>query len=111
MLYYGRDDGQFASQLLLLKAGNYELRMQVTRENKGEAESGLTWTLTCRPDAKQLLALNLSKANSRSGALVGRFTVPANCLAQQLSLNGIYSEFAKSEQVTIGNLQLVGGVR
>jgi hypothetical protein len=50
-------------------------------------------------------------ADDGTGALSGVFTVPPNCPSQQLVLNGVSREFAKSEQVTIGNLQLVRGVR
>jgi len=107
VIYYGRDDGQFASQLLLVAPGTYKLKMQVTRESSNEEASGLSWTVTCQPGAKQLLALPLTKANSRTGMLSGLFTVPADCPSQQLVLIGIAREFAKSEQAMISNLQLV----
>lgn len=111
VIYYGRDDGQFASQLLLLEPGKYELRMRVKREGAIMEASGLAWTVTCQPAAKQLLSLPFDKADRRTGALVGLITVPANCPSQLLVLNGTSSEFAKSEQVMISNLQLVGEVR
>ncbi len=111
VIYYGRDDGQFASQLLLLPPGSYELRMQIKRDGASEKASGLTWTLSCQPGAKRLLSLALANADSRTGALVGLFTVSADCPSQKLVLNGISREFAGSEQVMISNLQLVGGLR
>lgn len=111
VIYYGRDDGQFASQLLLLAPGTYQLRMQVGREGASEEASGLAWTLTCQLDAKQLLSLAFTKAEGSTGVLAGFFTVPPDCPSQQLVLSGTSREFAESEQVTISNLQLVGGVR
>jgi tetratricopeptide (TPR) repeat protein len=111
VIYYGRDDGQFASQLLLLAPGTYQLRMQVVREDPRKEPSSLAWTVTCQPGAKQLLSLALTKAEIRTGALASLFTVPPNCPSQQLVLSGTSREFAESEQVMISNLQLVGGVR
>jgi hypothetical protein len=87
--------------------------MQVTRDGgSGEEEaSRLGWKLTCQSGGKTLLALPLAQAAQGTGALSGAFSVPANCPAQLLVLNGVAREFAKSEQATISNLQLVGGVR
>jgi hypothetical protein len=111
VIYYGRDDGQFASQLLVLEPGTYQLRMQVARDGPSEEPSGLSWAVICQPGAKQLLSLPLGRAEGRAGAITGIFTVPQNCPSQQLALNGISREFAKSEQVKISDLQLVGSVR
>jgi hypothetical protein len=111
VIYYGRDDAEFASQLLLLSPGAYELRMRVAREGASGEASGLSWRLSCQPADKLLLVLPFTSADSRTGALAGGFTVPANCPAQQLSLSGASREFAKSEQVVVQNLQLVRGIR
>jgi hypothetical protein len=111
ILYYGRDDGQFASQQMLLKPGPYYLTMTISREGAPGETSGLSWSLTCLPDNRPLLNLPLAKANPRNGALGGEFSVTAECPSQLLTLNGVAREFAESEQVTISNLQLVRGVR
>ena len=110
LIYYGRDDAEFASQLLMLAPGTYELRMQVDRDGAGK-ESSLRWTLTCQPAPRQLLDLPLAQAKEPEGMLAGRFTVPANCSAQRLALTATAGEFATSEQATISNLQLAGGTR
>ena len=109
--YYGRDDAEFASQLLLLPPGAYELKMQVKRDGTGREPSLLRWTLTCQPGGRQLLNLSFAQAKEPAGMLAGRFTVPADCPAQRLALNATAREFATSEQATISNLQLVGGTR
>jgi tetratricopeptide (TPR) repeat protein len=111
VMYYGRDDADFANQLLLLPPGTYELRMQVSWENRSADSSGLSWKLTCSPVGGLLLGLPLEKADRRSGLLNGRFTVPANCPAQQLSLVGVAPELPAAEQVTVSNLWLIGGGR
>jgi len=107
LIFYGRDTAQFASQLLMLRPGDYELRMRVRRDSPSAEASRLGWTLTCQPGTRQLLDLPLAKAAKADGALAARFTVPANCPAQLLALGGISGEFPKTEQATIGNLQLV----
>jgi hypothetical protein len=107
VMYYGREDGQFASQLLLLAPGSYQLKMQVTRDDGGAEVSGLAWTLTCQPGAKQLVSLPLTQPTGHTGTITGDFVVPSRCPAQQLVLNGISREFAQSEQVTISNLDLL----
>ena len=110
LTYYGRDDAEFASQLLLLTPGTYELRMQVKRDGAGK-EPSLRWTLTCQPAERPLLDLPLAQAKEPAGVLAGRFTVAANCPAQRLVLKATAGEFAASEQATISALQLVGGAR
>ena len=109
LIYYGRDEAKFASQLLLLAPGEYELGMQVTRDGGGSrgGASRLGWTLTCHGGGRRLLDLPLAKADA-AGALAGRFTVPANCPAQLLVLGATPEEIARPEQVTIGKLQLRG---
>lgn len=107
IIYYGRADAEFATQLLLLPPGPYELRMQITRGAETALPSGLTWSLTCQ-GAQRLLQLPVAGRAGISRALVGRFTVPANCPAQLLKLSGTAREFAESEQAMIDNLQLIG---
>ena len=110
LIYYGRDNAEFATQLLMLAPGPYELTMQVRREGAGDGPSHLGWTLTCQPGKRRLLDLPLAKADA-AGALAGRFTVPADCPAQWLVLGAVAPEFARSEQVTISNLKLTRGGR
>ncbi len=111
LIYYGRDNAQLASQLMMLRLGDYDLRMQVKRDSGGAEASSLRWTLTCQPGTRQLLDLPLSETGKADIALAGRFTVPANCPAQLLVLEGTSREFARTEQATIGNLQIVERVR
>jgi tetratricopeptide (TPR) repeat protein len=106
VMYFGRDDAELASQLLLLAPGPYELRMKISWQNPNIETSGLAWTLTCSPAARPLLSLPLSAADKDTGALSGTFTVPANCPAQKLSLVGVAQELPVERQATISNLWL-----
>ena len=111
VIYYGRDEAQFASQLLMLQPGAHELRMVVRRDPAEGEDSQLHWTLTCQPGARRLLDLPLAKADTADGVLAGRFTVPANCPAQLLVLEATPRDVGRSEQVTISHLQLGPGAR
>lgn len=111
LIYYGRDNAEFTSQLLMLAPGTYELKMQVKRDDGGKEPSLLRWSLTCQPDGKKLLDLPLAQAKQPAGVLAGRFTVPAGCAAQRLALIALPRDFADSEQATISNLELVGEAR
>ena len=101
VIYYGRSNGEFAAQTLLLDPGNYVLAMQVEREGNPGAPSGLAWTVECARGARRLLTLPLGVM-----PLAGRFTVPAACAAQRLRLVGTARDGTASEQARIRGLRL-----
>ncbi|MDQ3077271.1 MAG: hypothetical protein M3Q83_00335 [Pseudomonadota bacterium] len=106
VIYYGREDAELASQLLLLEPGRY--RLSLTAAGDGAANSAVAWSLTCATANTAIASLPLSGATIGGQALSTDFSVPAsNCDAQWLRLIGSAAEFADSEQVTIGNLNIV----
>ena len=109
VIYYGRANGQFASQTLLLAPGAYELRMRVMRDsdNDSDESSGLTWTVACSTSGNVLLDLPIGAIEGAAGPIAGRFAVPAGCSSQMLKLAGTARDYASAEQVTISDLQLV----
>ena len=106
IIYYGRANGEFASQTLLLEPGDYVLEMQVEREGDAAAASGLGWYVDCALGSRRLLALPLGGAPGAARPLAGRFTVPAACPAQRLRLIGTARDFSKSEQAKVRGLRL-----
>ena len=106
IIYYGRSNGEFASQLLLLEPGTYQLAMQVAREGSAGSPSGLAWSVECASGAWALLSLPLGGAPGAARPLSGRFTVPANCPAQRLRLVGTAGDMSASEQARIAALRL-----
>lgn len=106
-VYYGRAEGQLASQTLLLAPGAYQLRMRVTRESDNDQPTGLAWTITCNKATKPLMKLSVGDAKGAPRPVIGTLSVPANCPAQTIKLVGTGSEYAASEQVNISNFQLV----
>lgn len=107
VVFYGREDGVLARQLLLLAPGPHRIEMQVTGDQARLA--ALRWTVRCHPGGASLLDLPLAPA--RQGRVLGRFTVPAGCVAQQLQLEGIGSEFPQVADAAISAfaLRLEGG--
>jgi hypothetical protein len=109
-VYYGRDDADLASQLLLLSPGQYQIRM--TASNDAAESSGLLWSVTCVPSKAVLASISLRAATAAGKRLGGTFTVPRQaCAAQWLKLSGTAKEFAQTEQVTIADFDVapVGG--
>lgn len=110
VIFYGRDDGDLAAQLLVLPPGQYRIAMVASSDSGGK--TGLEWTVICVPGKEQLASIPL-KAATVSGARLGAtFLVPGQgCPAQWLKLTGKAQEIARSEQATIGEFDLspVGG--
>lgn len=104
VIFYGREDGVLASQLLLLRPGPYQLAMQVAGD---VAHAGsLAWTLSCVGSNHPLTQLNLGAA-ARSVS----FTVPAGCPAQSLQLVGDAPDLPQPVDLTVSGFSLrkVGG--
>ena len=102
VIYYGREEAAFASQVLRLAPGRYRLAMRVD----GPAPAaGLAWTIMCLRGSAALLHLPVGIV--AKGDVAGNFTVPAtDCEAQTLELRGRPVELSGSVQTTITNLRL-----
>ena len=100
VLYYGREDAGFATQVLLLAPGRYRLSMGLTaREGDPQA---LAWTVTCVTASEHpLFELPLKGVQP-----TGEFVIPPNCPAQRLQLIARASESAERADLSIGGLQL-----
>ena len=105
VIYYGREDAELASQLLLLAPGQYRLQMHASGDAGGA--SGLAWSVTCLPGKTRLASVPLNGATVGGKRLGASFSVPSQaCGAQWLKLTGTAKEFAKSEQATIGRFDI-----
>jgi len=104
-IFYGREDADLASQLLLLPAGQYQIRM--TASSDAAESSGLEWSVTCVPGKARLAAIALKRATVAAKTLSGTFTVPRQgCAAQWVKLTGTAEDIAKSEEATIGDFDV-----
>jgi hypothetical protein len=104
--YYGRDDAELASQLLMLPPGRYRLAIRAEGDAEGEG-SVLSWQVQCHPAKTALAALPLRKLAYKPRVIAVQFVVPAsNCGAQWLKLVGDAGEFPKAQNATITALQI-----
>jgi hypothetical protein len=98
ILYYGRDDITFASQLLLLAPGTYRFEARVSGQ---VAPGSLVWRIQC---AKGGL-LKEGALDLQSAAM--NFTVPpSGCSAQWLRLQGESKDMPQQSDAQIGPAHL-----
>jgi hypothetical protein len=98
ILYYGRDDSSLVSQILLLKPGAYAFVAPVSGT---PAPNALAWTLTCIDSNAEIMNVTLS-----GDSTAAKFTVPAGCTAQMLSLNGRSQDMPQDSDIQIGPVTL-----
>jgi hypothetical protein len=104
--YYGRDNGNLASQLLMLRPGRYRLSLRASGNAAGEG-SRLAWTIDCNPGDANLLQIPVTGVGSSPKAFAGIFTVPAQgCPSQWLRLVGITGAVAADQNATISGLSI-----
>lgn len=101
VVFYGREDGLLARQLLLLPPGGYRISMEMAATARDA--HALTWSVRCDGRAGPIAAIPLDVARSRSW----RFSVPAGCAAQWLELSGVSTNAARQSEATIQNMRLV----
>jgi hypothetical protein len=101
VIFYGREDGVLARQLLVLSPGAYHMSMAVAG-SRADAHP-LTWSLRCDGLQTPISAIPLDIAGSKSWA----FSVPAGCPAQWLELSGVSTDVARQSEVTVRNLRLI----
>ena len=94
ILFYGKAGQTLATQMLLLKAGNYRFAAPVS----GDASAGaLAWTMTCAGSGKTIMQLPVG-----AGASAGAFSVPDGCAAQSLQLKGAVQDMPEDSNVEVG---------
>ena len=99
VLYFGRDDAELASQVLLLPPGRYRLAMNVS----GDMATGVSWKVACVGSNREVLKMPLAKA----GAASAEFVVPGgDCAAQRATLAAEAPEIPDGADFRISGLQL-----
>jgi hypothetical protein len=98
ILYYGRTNAVLASQLVLLSPGRYRLAVTTSGSAPGGA---VRWNVRCADPQQDLLVLSV-----RGATTAGDFSVPANCPAQWLELQGVAGESPRTIELTIRGLHL-----
>jgi hypothetical protein len=103
--YYGRDNGELASQLLVLRPGAYRFGFTVDG-SKTAAGPSLTWALHCTNGAKSELMNTAVVGTGTRHRVAASFTVPSNCPAQQLTLTGNAGDFPAPLNVALRDLDM-----
>lgn len=108
--YFGRQSGELLSQLLTLRPGRYRLRFRAEGAANGVG-SRLVWRMTCAGANAPFFEMPIRNVNYTPRNMGGEFTVPANCPAQWLRLDGQSAEFPTNQSLQISNfaVQVVGG--
>ena len=85
---------QLANQVVLLTAGRYRMTATALLDQAmaQDAEAPLSWQLKCLPKGNIVADLRLPNTTVAKGVAVV-FDVPADCAAQDLSLQGTAMEF------------------
>lgn len=99
VIFYGNQEGVLASQLLLLRPGMYQLKLQISG---GPASDALRWSIRCDKASQPIATVTLREAASRGWA----FGVPDRCAAQWLELSGRSGDIAEQADVSIDRLFL-----
>jgi len=107
--YSGAQSVRLASQTILLKPGTY--RLDYTVQGSGEVADGgtIAWHLSCLPGNKPILELPVSGLTDRATARAARFTVPADCNPQLLSLDATLGTFPQSRSLNIAQVAINKG--
>jgi hypothetical protein len=103
--YYGRDTGDLASQLLVLRPGAYRFGFTVDG-SKAAAGPSLAWSLRCANSTKAELMNTAVTSTGIRHRVATSFTVPINCLAQQLALIGTAGEFPAPINVVLRDIEI-----
>lgn len=104
--YYGRDNGELASQILMLSPGRYRFSARATGDAAGEG-SRLVWSIACTPGDAGLMRLPMTGVASAPRQFDGLFTVPASgCAAQWLKLSGETGDIATNQSATISRVSI-----
>jgi tetratricopeptide (TPR) repeat protein len=105
VVYYGREAGELARQLLVLSPGRY--RLNITLSGNGSSDvSAMAWRVSCSQSGSELAALPLGEVSSGTKQIASEFTVPSGCKGQWLSLVGKPPEFSRTETVSFRSVDI-----
>ena len=100
VIFYGREDGILATELLLLPTGTYRMTLQLLGDS-GRAHL-LNWSIWCDKSDLPLSSVTLDSAAARGWS----FRVPADCPAQWIKLSGVSSDVPQPVDEVVTSLRL-----
>jgi hypothetical protein len=106
--YYGRDSGDLARQLLVLRPGRYRFAFTVD-PGKTDGAAKLYWSLACESgapsDRNQLMNVAVT-ATAKPHRAAAEIVVPDACPAQTLTLRSEAGDFPSPMGLTLRDLDL-----
>lgn len=103
--HFGRDNIDFARELVTLPPGAYELDFE--GEHGQEVPANLVWRIACLESGATLLDLSLNPSSLFGGDQFRNFAVPpAHCSGQWIALTGRPTEFQDTRTFTITKVSI-----
>lgn len=99
-IFYGNEDGELASELLLLSPGTYHLQTQLI--GSSIHPESVRWSVRCANASEPVGSIDVGQAAAHGWT----FEVPTNCTAQWLQLSGRSGDVSQQADVTIGPVTL-----
>ena len=107
--YSGTKAVRMAGQTLLLKPGQYRFDYVAHGSGGGGDDSGsVAWHIQCLPGGSGMLDLPITGVTDRPVPHGARFTVPAGCNAQLLTLEGAAGGFPQSQSIWFTRVSVTG---
>lgn len=100
VFFTGRESVNFASKLVLLTPGSYEISMLVS--GTPPSSESIHWSVTCLPSKEKIADIPLTK----SGRASVQFRVPQACAAQHFQLKGIAQTSPETVSFSISELRV-----
>lgn len=105
--YFGGSNALLAEQLLALPPGAYRLRYELAGES-GSSSSRVYWSLTCYPDAPQLLRNEMNRVTASYRPQQAAFVVPASgCDGQRLRLIAEAGDVPAPVSLRVAGLEVI----
>jgi hypothetical protein len=106
VVYLGSGTKDFASQVILLGSGYYQLSTEASGQTRARG-GRLQWTIACMPDGPTIATLELSRLGAGRQTLKEEFSVPlTGCAAQRLSLRGVPGELTLWAKAAITGVRI-----
>lgn len=100
VIYYGSQGGSLVRQLLVLGPGDYRLGIEASGRIADPA--ALNWTVTCGNQGATVATLPMPAGGNRTW----RFSIPAGCSPQWLSLNGREQDMSGQSDILIRRIRM-----
>jgi hypothetical protein len=100
VFYSGRESIKFASKLVLLTPGTYEISMLVS--GTAPSNDSIRWSVACLPNNTKVVEIPVMK----SGRVGAQFRIQQSCVAQNFELRGLAQNYPETANLAISELRV-----